>query len=459
MSDYSLKIENLTKKYDDFLLDKVSFYVPKGNIVGLIGENGAGKSTTINTMLDIIERDSGDVYILNSEKYNVNNEIREKIGVVFDGNNFPEDLTPQKLNNVLTRIYKNWEDKTFFEYIEKFNLPKTKKIKNFSKGMKMKLSISVALSHNAELLILDEATSGLDPIVRDDILDILLEFVQDEKKSILISSHITSDLEKVADYIVFIHKGKVIFEETKDNLIYDYGIMKCKQKDFSSIDKEDIIRFRKMDYGYEILVKNKNELERKYPNMVMDSVSESGKILIALICGGLLCGVGIGIAIKNNGSTGGMDVIQRCMSKYLKVPYSKTMYLTDWVVVFISGFSFSGGISYHIEGVVYGVIAVLATSIIIDTIVLNVKSRRTAYIITDHPIEMRDAIYKNIKRGVTFIDCEGGYTSNLHTMVVCTLDKNEAYRLTDYVKAVDPKAFSYITSCKEVIGEYSRGRN
>ena len=272
MSDYSLKVENLTKKYDDFLLDKVSFYVPKGNIVGLIGENGAGKSTTINTMLDIIERDSGDIYILDSEKNKVNNEIREKIGVVFDGNNFPEDLTPQKLNNVLTRIYKNWDDKTFFQYIERFNLPKTKKIKNFSKGMKMKLSISVALSHNAELLILDEATSGLDPIVRDDILDILLEFVQDENKSILISSHITSDLEKVADYIVFIHKGKVIFEETKDNLIYDYGIMKCKQKDFGSIDKEDIIRFRKMDYGYEILVKNKNELERKYPNMVMDNI-------------------------------------------------------------------------------------------------------------------------------------------------------------------------------------------
>ena len=178
-------------------------------------------------MLDIIERDSGDIYILDSEKNKVNNEIREKLGVVFDGNNFPEDLTPQKLNNVLTRIYKKWENKTFFEYIKKFNLPKTKKIKNFSKGMKMKLSISVALSHNAELLILDEATSGLDPIVRDDILDILLEFVQDENKSILISSHITSDLEKVADYIVFIHKGKVIFEETKDNLIYDYGIMKC----------------------------------------------------------------------------------------------------------------------------------------------------------------------------------------------------------------------------------------
>ena len=272
MSDNSLKVENLSKKYDDFLLDKVSFYVPKGNIVGLIGENGAGKSTTINTMLDIIERDSGDVYILDSEKNKISNSIREKIGVVFDGNNFPEDLTPQKLNNVLKAIYTNWEEEKFSEFVEKFNLPKNKKIKNFSRGMKMKLSISVALSHKAELLILDEATSGLDPIVRDDILDILLDFVQDEKNSILISSHITSDLEKVADYIVFIHKGKVIFEETKDNLIYNYGIMKCKTKEFDSVDKKDIIRFRKMDYGYEILVKNKNEMERKYQNFVMDNI-------------------------------------------------------------------------------------------------------------------------------------------------------------------------------------------
>lgn len=272
MSNYSLKVENITKKYDDFLLDNVSFNVPNGNIVGLIGENGAGKSTTINSILDIIERDSGNVYILDSEKNKISNNIRERIGVVFDGNNFPEDLTPQKLNNVLRSIYRNWEENKFFQLLEKFSLPKDKKVKKFSRGMKMKLSISVALSHKAELLILDEATSGLDPIVRDDLLDILLDFVQDEKNSILISSHITSDLEKVADYIVFIHKGKVIFEETKDNLIYNYGIMKCKTKEFESIDKKDIIRFRKMDYGYEILVKNKKELERKYSNFVMDNI-------------------------------------------------------------------------------------------------------------------------------------------------------------------------------------------
>ena len=272
MSNYALKLTNITKKYDDFILDNVSFNVPKGNIVGLIGENGAGKSTTLNSILDIIERDSGDVFILDSEKNKISNDIREKIGVVFDGNNFPEDLTPQKLNNVLKAIYSNWEEKKFYELLEKFSLPKNKKIKKFSKGMKMKLSISVALSHKAELLILDEATSGLDPVVRDDILDILLDFVQEENNSILMSSHITSDLEKIADYIVFIHKGKVIFEETKDNLIYNYGIIKCKLKEFNDIEKKDIIRYRKMDYGYEILIKNKKELEKKYPNVIMDNI-------------------------------------------------------------------------------------------------------------------------------------------------------------------------------------------
>lgn len=272
MSNYALKLTNITKKYDDFILDNVSFNVPKGNIVGLIGENGAGKSTTLNSILDIIERDSGNVFILDSEKNKISNATREKIGVVFDGNNFPEDLTPQKLNNVLKAIYSNWEEQKFYELLEKFSLPKNKKIKKFSKGMKMKLSISVALSHKAQLLILDEATSGLDPVVRDDILDILLDFVQEENNSILMSSHITSDLEKIADYIVFIHKGKVIFEETKDNLIYNYGIMKCKLKEFNDIEKKDIIRYRKMDYGYEILIKNKKELEKKYPNVIMDNI-------------------------------------------------------------------------------------------------------------------------------------------------------------------------------------------
>lgn len=272
MGEYALKVENLTKKYPDFLLDKVSFNVPKGNIVGLIGENGAGKSTTLNAILEIIKRDSGDIYILNGKKNELSKEIKEEIGIVFDGNNFPEDLTPIKVNNVLKRIYKNWEENKYLELMKQFSLPLNKKIKNFSKGMKMKLSISVALSHKAKFLILDEATSGLDPVVRDDILDILLDFIQDEEHSILMLSHITSDLEKVADYIVFIHQGKTIFQETKDNLIYNYGIVKCNNEDFNKLDKKDIVKYRKLDYSYEILIKDKAEISKKYSDLVIDNI-------------------------------------------------------------------------------------------------------------------------------------------------------------------------------------------
>ncbi len=195
------------------------------------------------------------------------------------------------------------------------------------------------------------------------------------------------------------------------------------------------------------------------PTLVMDTVSQSGYYIIALVCGSILTGLGIGIAVKNNGSTGGMDVIQKIMSKFLHVPMSKTMYLTDWVVVLISGFSFVGGVAYHIELVIYGFVAVFACSIIVDMIALNARSRRTAYIITEHPIEVRDIIYQNISRGVTFCEVQGGYTGRERTMVICTLDKNEAYRLTDYIKEVDPKAFSFITSCKEVVGEYVKNKS
>lgn len=194
------------------------------------------------------------------------------------------------------------------------------------------------------------------------------------------------------------------------------------------------------------------------PSLIMDTVSPSGYYIVALICGSILSGVGIGIAIKNNGSTGGMDVVQKIMSKYLKIPMSKTMYLTDWVIVFISGFTFAGGVAYHIEGVIYGSVSVIACSFIVDAIALNARSRRTAYIITEHPIEVRDIIYERISRGVTFCEVEGAYTGRERTMVICTLDKNEAYRLTDYIKEVDPDAFSFITSCKEVVGEYLRGK-
>ena len=204
--EYSLKVENLCKAYKntDFKLDNVTFSIPKGSIMGFVGKNGAGKSTTINSILNIIKKDSGVVKFFGCDMTNDTTSIREDIGVVFDAANFHEELTAKKLEKVLRDIYINWDKELFFSYLEKFKIPSNKKIKTFSRGMTMKLSISIALSHKARLLILDEATAGLDPVVREEILDLFLDFVEDENNSILISSHISSDLEKIADYITVI---------------------------------------------------------------------------------------------------------------------------------------------------------------------------------------------------------------------------------------------------------------
>ena len=262
----ALKISGLTKTYKDFMLDHVSFAVPCGSIVGLIGENGAGKSTTINAALGLIQKESGVVSIL--ERESLDQDIKEQIGVVFDGSNYPEILSPRKLNRVMKNIYQSWDEQTYISLLQQFSLPPDKHIKQFSKGMKMKLAISAA-SHHSKLLILDEATSGLDPVVRDDILDMLLDFVQDEEHSILVSSHITSDLEKIADYIVFIHAGKVIFSRPKDELIEQYGILKCGAAQFDALDRSDIIVYRKLDYEWQVLISDREKLQRKYPKALI----------------------------------------------------------------------------------------------------------------------------------------------------------------------------------------------
>ena len=263
----ALKISGLTKTYKDFMLDHVSFAVPCGSIVGLIGENGAGKSTTINAALGLIQKESGVVSIL--ERESLDQDIKEQIGVVFDGSNYPEILSPRKLNRVMKNIYQSWDEQTYISLLQQFSLPPDKHIKQFSKGMKMKLAISAALSHHSKLLILDEATSGLDPVVRDDILDMLLDFVQDEEHSILVSSHITSDLEKIADYIVVIHAGKVIFSRPKDELIEQYGILKCGAAQFDALDRSDIIVYRKLDYEWQVLISDREKLQRKYPKALI----------------------------------------------------------------------------------------------------------------------------------------------------------------------------------------------
>ncbi len=263
----ALTISGLTKTYQDFVLDHVSFTVPSGSIVGLIGENGAGKSTTINAALGLIQKEDGMVSVLGEE--NLNKDIKEQIGIVFDGSNYPEILSPRKLNRVMKNIYRSWDEQIYFRLLKQFSLPSDKQIKQFSKGMRMKLAITAAFSHHSRLLILDEATSGLDPVVRDDILDMLLDFVQDEEHSILVSSHITSDLEKIADYIVFIHEGKVVFERPKDELIEQYGILKCGAAQFDALDKSDIISYRKMDYEWQILVSDRERMQKKYPKALV----------------------------------------------------------------------------------------------------------------------------------------------------------------------------------------------
>ena len=190
------------------------------------------------------------------------------------------------------------------------------------------------------------------------------------------------------------------------------------------------------------------------PNLFLKEISESGYYLISLVCGSLLSGLGLGIAIKNNGSTGGMDVIQRMMSKYMHIPYSKTMYLTDWVIVFISGFTFAEVFSFNIEKIVYGIAGVFLISILIDAIILNAKRRRTAYIITNKPEDVKSFIYEKINRGVTYVDVKGGYSGSKMTMIVCTMEKNEAYRLTQMLDSIDPESFCFITSTREIVGEY-----
>lgn len=283
--DNILQVDNLTKQYPGFKLDNISFSIPKGTIMGLIGENGAGKSTTINSILDLVKKDEGTITFWGQELSSNPQKLKEDIGVVFDGINFYETLTPKQIGKILKSAYKQWDSKIYENYLDQFSLTADKEIKTLSKGTKTKLCIAAALSHHPKLLILDEATSGLDPIVRDDILDVFLDFVQDEEHSILMSSHITSDLEKIADYITFIHKGKLLFCKSKDELRYNYGIIRCGSAAFDSIDKTDILAYRKDDYQWNVLVADKDAAGRKYKNAIIDNATIDD-ILLLYVKGG-----------------------------------------------------------------------------------------------------------------------------------------------------------------------------
>ena len=269
--EYAIEVRNLTKEYENFKLENVSFNVGKGTIMGFIGENGAGKSTTIKAILNLIKKDNGLITVLGKEINRNEKGIKNELGIVLNDGNFNEKLNVKAINKIMKNIYKRWDDDVFYKYIEKFNIDTSKKIEELSKGMKMKLSIAIALSHKAKILILDEATSGLDPVARDEVLDILMEFIQNEENSILMSSHITSDLEKIADYITFIHNGKIIFSENKDKLIYDMGVVKCTEKQFKTIEVQDRMFYKKGIFNYEVLIDNRDEFSKKYPSLVINN--------------------------------------------------------------------------------------------------------------------------------------------------------------------------------------------
>ena len=254
MSEYAVEIREVEKGFNQFTLGTLNFCIPKGVIVGYIGQNGAGKSTTIKLILGLLKPDNGSIKVLGAENVNKSG-IKDKIGVVFDDLFLPEEIRIKDVERLGKNIYSKWDSKSFEMYKQKFNLPEAQLVKNYSRGMKMKLSMAIALSHNAELLILDEATSGLDPVVREEILDILLEFMQLENHTILISSHILSDLEKVADYLAFIDNGKLLFMEEKDELKENYGIIAISDEQLCKIDKKAIVGMRSHAFGKELLVK------------------------------------------------------------------------------------------------------------------------------------------------------------------------------------------------------------
>lgn len=268
----AIALRGVTKKYKDFTLDHVSFRVPEGSIVGFVGENGAGKSTTVRAILDLISLDEGEVEVLGlSPEERRDSQWKEQIGVVFDAGNIPEIMTAGQIDAVMKRVYRQWSSETYRGFLRRFRLSEDKRYKDYSRGMRMKLSLAVAMSHGARLLVLDEATSGLDPIVRDELLDLFLEFIQQEDHSILISSHIISDLEKAADYIVFIHDGHICFEEEKDVLLDSYGVVHCTSQEADTLPAQLVIGRRDNRFASEVLVKDRHEIIRRHPQLAVDA--------------------------------------------------------------------------------------------------------------------------------------------------------------------------------------------
>lgn len=282
----AIEMRNVTKQYRDFSLNPLNLSLPSGCILGLIGENGAGKSTTIKLILNLIRRDSGEIFVLGKDTQSGFDTVREDIGVVLDEAYFPESITAKQVNAVMKRTYKKWDEAEYFALVRRFSLPMDKPFKNFSRGMKMKLAIAVALSHHAKLLILDEATSGLDPIVRDEIVDLFYEFTRQEDHSILISSHILSDLEKLCDYVAFLHRGRLLFCEEKDRLSERFLVVSGTKAQLESLDKRAVCGVRETDYGTQALIDLEKLSDGRLPANSRTQQPTLEEIIIFLAKGG-----------------------------------------------------------------------------------------------------------------------------------------------------------------------------
>ena len=267
--DNILEIRNLRKDFGDFTLRDISFSLEKGYIMGFIGPNGAGKSTTIKLIMNLIRRDAGEIEVfgLDSRKHELS--IKERIGFVYDESHYYEELTINEMKRIIARFYKQWDDSKFNKYLREFGLQPDKKIKNLSKGMKMKFSLATALSHNADLIIMDEPTSGLDPIFRNEILDILRDLLQDENKGVLFSTHITVDLDKAADYITFIHDGELVFTGSKESIIENYGVVKGGQELLDRDTRKEFLGIRETGFGFEALTGNVARVRKLFGSSVI----------------------------------------------------------------------------------------------------------------------------------------------------------------------------------------------
>ena len=252
----AIECRGLTKTYQDFALEDLTFTLPAGTILGLVGENGAGKSTTLKLLMNAIPREGGQITVLGTDNQSPDFlRTKEDIGVVLDEACFPEIVTPKDLGKIMGYAYANWDQGQYEGYLDRFRLPRDKKFKEFSRGMKMKLAIAVALSHQAKLLILDEATSGLDPMIRDEILEVFNDFTREEDHTVILSSHIVSDLEKICDYIAFLHHGKLVLFEEKDRLLEEYAILKLTPAQLGELDPAAVAGRKVTPYGAQALVR------------------------------------------------------------------------------------------------------------------------------------------------------------------------------------------------------------